>query len=318
MNEAEAHRLAAEAAAAWGGSDSLRLIGLRENAVFEARFPAGRAALRIHRQGYQTEDAIRSELWWCDALAAKGVAVARPMRPADGSFMVHLADGRVASAFGWVGGDPLGEADKPLTGSRQDQAEKFSRLGRLLAAMHVATDHLHLPAGFQRPRWDDDGLLGESPFWGRFWEHPALTPDEAAEMRRLRAWCRDRLAEYSARGGDRGLIHADVLRENVLLCNDQPWLIDFDDSGFGYRLYDLGTALAQNLAEPQFSALSEALVAGYGDVRPLDASDIAMVPVFTLIRCLASVGWAMPRLAPAAPRHRQHIDRALSLGARLC
>ena len=32
--------------------------------------PRGRAALRLHRQGYQDAAAIRSELWWCAALAA--------------------------------------------------------------------------------------------------------------------------------------------------------------------------------------------------------------------------------------------------------
>ena len=39
---------AAEAAAHWGGARALRLIRDRENAVFEAALPAGRAALRLH------------------------------------------------------------------------------------------------------------------------------------------------------------------------------------------------------------------------------------------------------------------------------
>ena len=30
------------------------------------------------------------------------------------------------------------------------------------------------PAAFKRHALDADGLMGEAPFWGRFWEHPAL------------------------------------------------------------------------------------------------------------------------------------------------
>ena len=47
-----------EAAALWGAR-LLRLILARENAVFEIALPGdGRAALRLHRRGYQGADAI--------------------------------------------------------------------------------------------------------------------------------------------------------------------------------------------------------------------------------------------------------------------
>ena len=106
-------------------------------------------------------------------------------------------------------------------------------------------------------------------------------------------------------GGDTGLIHADVLRENVLITEHSVSLIDFDDSGFGFRLYDLGTALVQVLALPEFPALRDALMAGYG------TTDVAMVDAFTMARTLASVGWTMPRLLPDDPIHQSHLARAV-------
>ena len=54
--------LASEAAALWQGKP-LRLLRNRENAVFEIAIPSGRAALRLHRIGYQDSAAIASELW---------------------------------------------------------------------------------------------------------------------------------------------------------------------------------------------------------------------------------------------------------------
>lgn len=84
-------------------------------------------------------------------------------------------------------------------------------------------------------------------------------------------------------------------------------LIDFDDSGFGFRLYDLGTALSQNLSEPHAGAIRDALVAGYATLTP---DDLAMLDVFTLLRCLASVGWTAGRLRRDDPRHAAYIRRA--------
>ena len=83
---------ALEAAAHWGGAAALRLIRDRENAVFEAALPAGLAALRLHRVGYQSEAAIRSELWWCAALADAGAPVPRPIPAQDGELLHRLDD----------------------------------------------------------------------------------------------------------------------------------------------------------------------------------------------------------------------------------
>ncbi|WP_265508920.1 hypothetical protein, partial [Paracoccus rhizosphaerae] len=52
----------------------------------------------------------------------------------------------------------------------------------------------------------------------------------------------------------------------------------------------------------------DGLIGGYGGLR---AADLAMLPVFTLLRCLASVGWTIDRLPPGDPRHRIYIERAL-------
>ncbi|MDZ4096367.1 MAG: phosphotransferase, partial [Paracoccaceae bacterium] len=292
----------------WQGSH-LRLIRNRENAVYEMRLPGGaRTALRLHRRGYQEAAAIRSELWWCSELARAGVAVPAPLPATNGDVLIHLASGRYASAIQWVEGEALGEAGAPLPGTMTEQTALHHALGRLVAQVHGATDAMTLPETFTRPRWDIDGLTGDAPFWGRFWDHPALTASEAETLRQARVFLREKLIDHQAQGGDFGPIHADVLRENVLVNNHSLSLIDFDDSGLGFRLYDLGTVLSQNLYEPHYPRIRDALIAGYASLRPVDP---AMVEVFTLARTMASIGWAAPRLAPADPVHRRHIDRAL-------
>ena len=296
--------LAREAAAHWNGTLT-RLLSDRENVVYEMTMPKGRAALRLHRQGYQTPAAIRSELWWCDALAKSGLPVPAALPSRDGPLLVTLSNGRQASAIAWLEGDPLGEAGVPFPRAEAETLALHESLGQLLAQLHATTDRLALPPDFARPSWDAAGLIGDTPFWGRFWDHPAATPAQTATLQRARTYLRNRITD------DTGLIHADVLRENVLVNGSSLSLIDFDDSGFGYRLYDLGTVLSQNLYEPAYPQIRDALMQGYG------TTDTALVEAFTLARTCASVGWTMPRLAPDDPIHRSHLARACMLADRL-
>lgn len=300
MTEAE------EAAGLWGGV-ILRPLRLRENEVYEVALAGRRAALRLHRRGYQSAAAIRSELWWCAELARVGLPVPAALPLPDGEYLAELGTGRLASVVDWVEGVPFGEAGVPMAGSVADQALRHHALGRLLAQVHAATDQLPLPDWFTRPRWDRDGLVGEAPFWGRFWDHPALTGAEAGLLAEARGWLAAQLAGHS---GATGLIHADVLRENILVQGAALSLIDFDDSGFGYRIYDLGTVLSQNLYEPGYAEIRAALCEGYG------LADAAQVDAFTLARTLASVGWAAPRLPPGHPVHASHIARAVMFARR--
>ncbi|HLQ18124.1 MAG TPA: phosphotransferase, partial [Tabrizicola sp.] len=278
-----------------------RLIRDRENQVFEMVTSQGRAALRLHRAGYQEPAAIRSELWWCAELASVGLPVPAALPSRDGALMVPLSDSRHASAIAWMEGEPLGEAAQPNTRPLAQVLDLYSALGSLLASVHRATDRLTLPPDFTRPRWDRDGLVGENPLWGRFWEHPVATSDQRAMLIRARDALRERL------DGQIGLIHADVLRENVLVNGRSVSLIDFDDAGLGFRLHDLGTALVQTFAHPEQPQIRAALMAGYG------TADEAMVQAFTLARALSSVGWTMPRLQPDDPIHKSHLARAMTL-----
>jgi Ser/Thr protein kinase RdoA (MazF antagonist) len=300
---------AEEAARAWGGR-IVRLIRNRENAVFELALPHQRAALRLHRPGYQDEASIRSELWWCDALTKAGIPVSAPLADRNGALLHRLSNGRFASAILWVEGEPLGEAGRPFDAPIATILARYHALGRLLASLHAATDRMTLPEDFRRPAWDVEGFVGEAPLWGRFWEHPAASDAEAATLRRARAFLGERLTDHSATG-DYGLIQADPLRENVFVRGEALSLIDFDDSGFGFRLYDLGVALRQNLQEPGYPSIRDALIEGYG------GADTEIVEVMVLARLCASVGWTIPRLAADDPTHRFAIWQAVTWADRV-
>jgi len=295
------------AAAAWDGR-ILHLLAERENRVFQIALPDGRfAALRLHRPGYRDAGVIRSELWWCAALAEAGLPVPVPLPTKNGDLLHSIGPDHHASALSWIEGIPVGKGGTTLAGKAEAQARLYAAIGRLLARLHNETDRLTPPPTFTLPRWDAAGFIGRAPRWGRFWDHPQLSPAEAARFHDARAFLRDRLSHAESQA-DIGPIHADVLRENVFVNGGSLSLIDFDDSGIGFRAYDLGTALSQNLYEPAYPALRQALLDGYAETRP---SDPELVDALLLARCLASVGWMITRLAPDDPAHRRFIDRAM-------
>ncbi len=301
----------------WGALGQPRLIKDRENKVYEIALPDGtRAALRLHRAGYQTAAAIRSELWWLAGLSEAGLPVPVPVPTLDGA-LVAEAGGRMATVVSWIEGRQPGDGDTPIDPDAPGVEAHYTALGRLIARMHDATDDLVLPGDFERPRWDREAFTGATPQWGRYWENPAL---DAGEVELLVA-AKDRLdAELralEASGVDTGLIHADVLRENVLVGRGGLSLIDFDDSGFGFRAYDLATALVQGVEDPMYPVARRAIEAGYRAARRADAPPLGEIETFVALRCFASAGWIVSRARPGDPRLRHYAARAVGVARRI-
>jgi Ser/Thr protein kinase RdoA (MazF antagonist) len=231
--------------------------------------------------------------------------------------MVAEVGGRAASVVSWVEGEQIGDGSTPLEADAEAVAARYQALGRLIAQMHDATDALALPPDFERLRWNRPAYTGDEPLWGRFWENPALSGEEAGLLRAARIEADEALARHEAMGADFGLIHADVLRENVLDHEGRLSLIDFDDAGFGFRAYDLATAEVQGLEDPMNPVASLALHAGYSAERRADAPPLGDVTLFVALRTFASCGWIVTRAAPGDPRQRFYAERAVRAAKQL-
>lgn len=299
-----------EALTAWG-AQHIRMIKDRENQVHEVKIGGARAALRLHRPGYMTKAEIQSELIWMAGLSDAGMDVPSPLPAKDDSTVVTLSSGRLATVVTWVEGAPIGDGDVPFEMPVAEQISIYHKLGRELARLHNITDTLTLPEGFTRHRWDLDGLLGDTPFWGRFWECPALNAEERALINRARAVAHDRVQAYLENGADFGLIHADALRENVFINDGAITLIDFDDAGFGFRLYDLAVMMTQNEREPAAAEIQAAAISGYREVRPFSDEAEGLLPMFIMIRRFASMGWAVPRNENGGQAIRAYTEKAV-------
>lgn len=305
MKDSEAQAHAARAAEAWGGlAKPPSLIANRENAVFDVTLKDGRrAALRLHRSGYQTTPSIEAELIWTEALASAGFPCPVPLRTEAGELTHEPAFDPVTSLISWIDAEPIGAHGVPYSGDAAAHCALYRDVGALIRRLHDTTAALQL-GPLPRPKWDIPGLLGEMPHWGRFWENPSLSGAERDELLSARERATAQLEDSKL---DTGLIHADLLQENILSRAGDLWLIDFDDSGYGFLGYDLGTALIQHVEAPDYAGLSEALLDGYG----ADDAMAELLPLFVMLRGMASCGWIISRGAHDDPRQRVYADRAL-------
>jgi Ser/Thr protein kinase RdoA (MazF antagonist) len=312
---ARLHRLAEQALAAWtGGWRVVRLIKYRENAVFEVANDAGeRAVLRLHRHGYHTDASLKSELLWMDALAKAGVSVPILIRADDGETFVKAAspdipETRQIDMFAWIEGDPLATVADPAR-----LAAIYREVGRLAAAMHRQSTGWTLPEDFERHAWDRDGLIGAKANWGDYRALPALTPAQLTLLDRASALAHAELGALEGQGY--GLIHADFVADNLLYGPDGVRVIDFDDCGFGWWMFELATALFFHIGEPHYAAVEAALVAGYRSEAPLSDADWARLPLFLFLRSLTYLGWVASR--PETETAREGTSGMVALATRL-
>jgi Ser/Thr protein kinase RdoA (MazF antagonist) len=296
----------------------LRFVHLSENVTFRAT--DGRdgspLVLRLHRPWYHDIDALRSEHLWTRALVQAGIAAPEPLLTQTGESFAQVeiaatGERRWAGLARWVEGELLADVVACETNSAMI-ADHFTHIGAIMAAMHNQATGWTPPAGFQRHALDADGLMGHEPFWGPFWDHAIFSPAERTMLLSTRDRLHAALIRYGKPARTFSLIHADLHPRNVLIDGAHAAVIDFDDSGFGWHQYDLAVALVAYQGHSDFVMFRDACIAGYRSVRTISDADLALLPMFLLIRELAQMGWYHQR--PEVPRDAE-LPR---LKARIC
>lgn len=282
------------------------LIRYGENTTYRLTDGRRTVALRLGRPGYQTKQSMESEIAWMSALREHGIVTAPAVAGSDGAFVqqVNKPDGDVqlAAAFEWVEGVPLPEVEG---------LEAWTRLGELMAEVHQHARSWRRPPGFTRPAWDRDAITGREPRWGNPVPKGVWSESDARAILAARDAVRERLGRFGESPERFGLIHADLGFENVLVQPDGATvLIDFDDCGPSWYLYEFASALYPSEGSADFSSRLEMMLAGYRRVRPLAERDVAELPTFMMSRRLATLGWVFSR--PDTPHAQRQRPRRLA------
>ncbi|MFQ5983755.1 MAG: phosphotransferase enzyme family protein, partial [Woeseiaceae bacterium] len=284
----------------WNVHDAtLDLIKYRENAVFRVEYDGSRKALRLHRHGYHSDDELRSELQWMRALEDAGIPVPVVIPAESGELFVKQADpglpGEIqVDLFEWIDGEQLGSVEEGVADEASVESI-YATMGELAAMVHNQATIWQPPQGFTRHAWDAEGIAGEQPIWGRFWELESASPSERELMRRVRDRVYQELTSLAKSPGTYSMIHADFAPENLLVDGDRVRLIDFDDAGYGWHLFEIATSLYFIQDEPYYEQAKDALIEGYRRHRQLCDEELAQLPLHFLARGFTYIGWVHTR-----------------------
>ena len=311
--------LARQALDSWNIKDAeLEAIKLRENAVFKVHTDTNeRYVLRIHRYGYHSDAELRSELQWMQALHESGIETPSSVPTSTGEYFVvaeveDVPEPRQVDMFEWVGGHTLGAMETTLDDDIESTKQIFRTIGELSALLHNQASAWSPPPGFVRPAWNVDGLTGEEPLWGRFWELEALSPAQRKLMKLVRQSIREELTDFGQAGDHYSLIHADLTADNLMVDGEVVRLIDFDDAGFGWHLFEIATSLYFHTSEDYFDIARQSLIDGYRSRRPLSDEQLEYLPLFLAARATTYLGWSHTRADNDAVNSHTllHVERA--------
>lgn len=295
----------------------LTFITHGENTTFKVSTRAdGHFLLRVHRPArhgrfIDSNAAIAAELHWLAALRAEtGLSVPQPVRTRTGELTTTASaagvDGpRTCSILRWMDGRRYARSPRPVY---------LRRLGSAMARLHNHADTWPRPDGFVRIQWDWETFFGDTMQYGGInaadvWD---LLPDDLRQaFDRVAVDARKAMTQLDESPDAVGLIHADLHLDNALFAGDQVKLIDFDDCGIGYRMYDVAVALWELRHRAGYAAFRTALVDGYTAHRPLPAAHLDHLDTFIAVREVAFGLWFVGT-AQVNPAFRDRLPEELA------
>ncbi|HZW36172.1 MAG: phosphotransferase enzyme family protein [Deltaproteobacteria bacterium] len=267
------------------------LINYTENATYRVDDPDSgeRFIFRIYRLGYHDRPGIESEMQWMGALRRDaGVETPGVIPGKNGAPLQTLGDPPVP-------GPLFGAMFTFLTGSEPTEdnlPESFRRMGEVAGRMHRHSRTWVPPDDFRRPEWNFDTMLaGPRPVWGRWEEGVGLDSSSRLLLGRAVEVVSRRLGEFGRGKEHSGLVHADLRLANLLFDGDRTKVIDFDDCGFGWYLYDLSTALTFIEERPDVPDLIRAWLEGYRRVMTMTGDEEREIPTFLMLRRMMVMSW---------------------------
>ena len=270
----------------------------------------GQYLLRIHQPGYQTTEAIQLELTWMAAMCREAnLPVPEPVPALDGNLLVQVTipgipGPRNCSLLRWLKGREIKNDIRPA---------HYRAQGRLLARLHNFSAQWQSPAGIAKRKYDWDGLFRDDSGSGipasEAWSY---LPQEYVESFEVVAGKIKQVMDAWGKGSDiYGLIHGDLgLNANILFWGGEARAIDFDDSGFGYYVYDLGIALDSCQDDEALPLFRAALLEGYTQVRSLSKDQIENIDLFLAASCVYLSLWCAA-MAYLYPKHSEELHQRM-------
>ena len=255
---------------------SIECINYEFNLTFKVESrAAAKFALRININSHRTRPNVLAEIAFVKHLCSfSNIHTPTPVAMKNGEFVIslpHADSGRELTSvlYTWLEGEEMG--DEPTS-------DQLFALGATMARMHQATLGFKIPSGSVLPTYSDV-LWGEKNLL--LDEEILVDADSRQAFKAAFNHLQGELDRLYASGVPQ-VIHADLHGWNAMIDGSTISVFDFDDSGIGFPIQDLATAIYYLDTEEQDAALK----AGYESVAPLPAHTPQLMEILLLQRRL--------------------------------
>lgn len=169
----------------------------------------------------------------------------------------------------------------------QDDVAIYQQMGRIAAYIHTFSRQWTKPANYKRIEWTWETAFakGWNNYYGLHYSDCSILKakdiaaiDTCVDLIKVRT-------EAYGKGPDRfGMIHSDLRTSNLLIKGDKITVLDFDDCGEGWFMYDLACIMGLMEHRPDLEELIQHIVKGYREIAPLSAEDEQEIMTFVMMR----------------------------------
>ncbi len=258
-----------------------------QNFVFQITRPAGRAILRLTHESHRSSAEVEAEARWMLDLRQRGLPVPALYSSLGGQLVETMESGQgrfVVTCFEHLAGTEPDPKDPELWNEQM-----FVQLGAVMGQLHQASyEAAWTPRTLGRRSWREESVVQDFHLYVPI-----------AEKKVHQAFDRV-LAQLDALPRTRdcyGLIHADLNHANFFITPDALQIFDFDDSCYGWFVYDLLVPIfhfppaEQSLFETRARWALENMLRGYETVRRFNRRWLEWLPLLFRWRDLLTYGF---------------------------
>ncbi|MCL1994675.1 MAG: phosphotransferase [Defluviitaleaceae bacterium] len=199
--------------------------------------------LRLHQsinpilgEEWMGKSAINSEMEWMYVLSTEtDVVVPSPYKNNNDEF-VTVTDGINCTLVKWLDGEHINRAY-----TKTDAI----LLGNMVGKLHKQSSQWTIPNHFSRPSYDEVSIMKSLKTLEK--SELMLNKDSKTIFRTAAMKVYDFLNSLQKTNETWGMIHTDIVNENILFHNNEMYLLDFGCCGFGSFLWDVAVAIPSEM-----------------------------------------------------------------------
>ncbi|TXS01926.1 serine kinase [Bacillus sp. SH7-1] len=231
--------------------------GENQTYIFESE--KNKFVVRQYRGGRYTAEQIEAEIHWL-------IAIQKQMLVPE--VVVNKSGGWVTSVKKDVGSIQYFVVFRFISGSEilEPKDKDYEKLGSLMRMFHEKTNGVlkRMPQtwrGYERPIYSEKKTIHEP--LQRLLHTSFLSYAEKNKCLRIA----ERIQELtnSTQLGEKQFVHGDMHFGNVLVDEEDWYLLDFDECGFGYKEFDIGVPRLHLIASGQLEEVWGNFMMGYGE-----------------------------------------------------